>query len=164
MASRQSESRFLPIVMSVALMFLLVIMPARYFLLPRPVGSCLGTIVVASMVLAGAMPSTSVWASVERWVIWVGGAIVILIELIVLTTLVLDIVVHRHDVTPLTLLASAIGVWTTNVLTCSLVYWQLDRGGPAGRVLGWAGRADFTFAQGNPGDGVPDDWQPSYDD
>jgi hypothetical protein len=62
------------------------------------------------------------------------------------------------------LLWTSIDLWLTNMVLFTLVYWQLDRGGPAGRAGDWRGLADFQFPHGDPRDGVPDDWQPSFVD
>ena len=70
----------------------------------------------------------------------------------------------HSGVSGLTLLTSAIAIWSTNILVFAVAYWQLDRGGPYGRATGWTGRADFSFTRGDPSDGVPEDWQPVFAD
>ncbi|HEU0127446.1 MAG TPA: hypothetical protein VFQ48_02415 [Pseudonocardiaceae bacterium] len=35
----------------------------------------------------------------------------------------------------------------TNVLAFALIYWELDRGGPAARAAATRTRSDFLFAQ-----------------
>ena len=161
---RRYESRFLPVLISVGLVLLLEAMPTRYTILPRPVGRSLEIVFVTSLVVAGVSPPTSVWATVERWVVWIVVALEALLEIVVLKTIMGDIIFHHHQIAPLTMLSSAVALWTMNVLIFSFVYWQLDRGGPAGRATGWTGRADFTFTQGNPTDGVPAGWQPGFAD
>ena len=54
-------------------------------------------------------------------------------NLAVLRKLIVDIVRGLHTVDGLQLLSSSIAVWATNVLMFSLLYWQLDRGGPISR-------------------------------
>lgn len=46
------------------------------------------------------------------------------------------------------LLASAVSIWLTNVLTFALLYWEVDGGGPERRLRDPTGRRDFAF----PGD------------
>ena len=62
------------------------------------------------------------------------------------------------------LLASSIGVWVDNVLAFSLLYWQLDRGGPHARANNLSRKPDWLFPQA----GVPEDvlpgWQATYVD
>jgi hypothetical protein len=55
-------------------------------------------------------------------------------------------------------------VWVTNVLTFSLLYWQIDRGGPEARANNAITRPDWMFPQtGAPGD-APPDWRPKFVD
>ncbi|HAR96504.1 MAG TPA: hypothetical protein DCR97_11165, partial [Deltaproteobacteria bacterium] len=68
----------------------------------------------------------------------------------------------------LQLLASSISVWVSNVFVFSLLYWQIDRGGPEARVRG-AGNAgtrpDWLFPQeGAPAEDVPPGWKPAFVD
>ncbi len=63
------------------------------------------------------------------------------------------------------LLASSIGVWVTNVLAFSLLYWQLDRGGPGSRENKDRIKPDWLFPQqGAPAEDVAPDWQPTFVD
>jgi hypothetical protein len=81
-----------------------------------------------------------------------------------LVSLVLD--GHPVDGVPLTagrLLAAGAIALTTNVLVFSLLYWQLDRGGPTGRGQAAAAYPDFLFPQDTPGL-APDRWVPRFPD
>jgi hypothetical protein len=134
-------------------MLMIGTMPSRLQILTPGIAWGLDAVLVAAMLVAAFSPPTSVWAKVERWAVFTVATASTVLGLGILWTLLGAIVSHRHDVSGLTLLTSAIAVWTANLLTFSLIYWQLDRGGPAGRALGWTGRADFSFPQGNPQDG-----------
>jgi hypothetical protein len=72
--------------------------------------------------------------------------------------------VFRMEITGLALLAASIGVWVVNVLAFSLLYWQIDRGGPLARANNLRLKPDWFFPQV----GVPEDvapgWQPTYPD
>ncbi len=62
-----------------------------------------------------------------------------------------------------TILLTAFGVWGTNVVAFSLVYWELDKGGPvARRVAGLRdnARQDFRFPQQE--DAATSHWTPEY--
>ena len=73
-------------------------------------------------------------------------------------------VYDSKEVTGLVLLAASVGVWVVNVLAFSLLYWQLDRGGPHARANNLSRKPDWLFPQA----GVPEDvlpgWQPTYVD
>ena len=65
----------------------------------------------------------------------------------------------------LQLLASSTAVWVTNALVFSLLYWQIDRGGPEGRVNAANTRPDWLFPQeGAPAEDVPPGWRPAFVD
>ena len=53
-------------------------------------------------------------------------------------------------------------IWTANVLTFSLLYWQIDRGGPYARVNRLKVKPDWVFAQGAVPEDLPPDWQPLF--
>jgi hypothetical protein len=76
--------------------------------------------------------------------------------------LVLDIASGRPT-SPAELLVAGAAVWLTNVLAFALVYWELDRGGPAARAAGTRAHPDFLFPQmQNPELGH--DWEPYFAD
>jgi uncharacterized membrane protein len=55
---------------------------------------------------------------------------------------------NRVEIEAPRLLASAVSIWLTNVLTFALLYWEVDGGGPERRMHDSAGRRDLAF----PGD------------
>jgi uncharacterized membrane protein len=65
-----------------------------------------------------------------------------------------------------TLLAAAAGVWLTNVVVFGLLYWELDRGGPLGRVGARPAPAfpDLLFPQDGGPQLAPPGWRPDYVD
>jgi uncharacterized membrane protein len=60
------------------------------------------------------------------------------------------------------LLTSSVAVWVMNVLTFSLLYWQIDRGGPAS--LAKHPRRDWLFPQQSAGKDAPADWRATFVD
>src|ERR1017187_295298 len=162
--TRHAESRIFPVLVVVVLVTLDVILPNRYTVLPYWSAFVFGGAMIAAMLLAGATGAGSPWMKVERYTTFVLVAIVLLQELIILKRLTSDIVFHQMQLGPITLLATAVGVWTGNVVVFAFIFWQLDRGGPDGRASGWRGWADFSFARGDESDGMPADWQPTFVD
>jgi hypothetical protein len=63
-------------------------------------------------------------------------------------------------------LSSSVSLWGLNVLTFSLLYWQMDRGGPLARIGGKpTQRPDWTFPQSQASEEeVPPGWRPTYPD
>jgi hypothetical protein len=61
------------------------------------------------------------------------------------------------------LIASAI-VWVTNVIAFSLLYWELDSGGPAARAQRLPQYPDLAFPQRLTPGLAPPDWRPKFVD
>jgi hypothetical protein len=162
--TRRTESRVIPVLVVVMLVMLDMFLPSRYTVLPYGSAFVFGGALIAAMLLAGATGPGSPWMKVERYTTYVLVVIVVLQELVILKRLTSDIVFHQMNLGAISLLATAVGVWTGNVVVFAFIYWQLDRGGPEGRANGWQGWADFTFARGDASDGMPADWQPTFAD
>jgi hypothetical protein len=62
------------------------------------------------------------------------------------------------------LLGAGGAIWLTNVLTFGLVYWELDRGGPAARAAALRDRPDFLFPQMQSPEVAGRDWEPAFVD
>jgi hypothetical protein len=104
------------------------------------------------------------WLRLERASILVFFATVQSAALVALARLIWEMVYDSKEVSGLALLASSIGLWAQNVLSFSLLYWQLDRGGPHARANNLSRKPDWLFPQA----GVPEDvrpgWHPTYVD
>ena len=64
------------------------------------------------------------------------------------------------------LLGAAAAVWLTNVVVFGLAYWELDRGGPLGRVGARVRpeHPDLLFVQDSSPEQAPSGWQPTFVD
>ena len=65
---------------------------------------------------------------------------------------------------PAELLLAGGGIWLTNVIAFALVYWELDRGGPAARAAGREEHPDLMFPQMQAPDLADPDWEPEFAD
>ena len=74
------------------------------------------------------------------------------------------ITVHPPETRSVSLLTSSFTIWITNVLTFSLLYWQIDAGGPARLARSMAGRPDWLFPQASAPELAAPDWRPLYVD
>jgi hypothetical protein len=61
-------------------------------------------------------------------------------------------------------LTSSFSIWVTNVLTFSLLYWQVDSGGPSRIARGIARKPDWLFPQSSAPELASPDWRPLYID
>jgi uncharacterized membrane protein len=60
------------------------------------------------------------------------------------------------------LLQDAALLWTINVVTFAVWYWEIDGGGPARRLREQHHSKDFLFPQMNVGDRSAPDWSPGF--
>ena len=82
-----------------------------------------------------------------------------------LVAITLDIgAIRDAHLTANRLLIAGAMVLATNVVTFGLLYWQLDGGGPAGRVSAPAPYPDFQFPQTNTEGLAEPQWRPQFAD
>lgn len=136
-----------------ALVVIFVLVPGHYRVLPE-----------FSEVAIGAALIVFLWTPFAGYAVAAFAAVVVGIEITILARLLHDMAARPSSLDAIVLLWTAIELWLINAVVFTLVYWQLDRGGPTGRARGWQGRADFHFPRGDAADGVPADWQPSFTD
>jgi hypothetical protein len=155
-----------PIALSLSLgLVLLLFMPARVGLLPAWALYAGGAAVLAPLAATALWPHNAAWLAIERTVILAFVAVAGCGNLAVLGKLIEDIVRGLHVLSGLQLLSSSIAVWATNLLMFSLLYWQLDRGGPAARAAHQTRRPDWIFPWDQAPEGaLPAGWRPQFVD
>jgi len=154
----------------VALAFLVMVslfalLPERLMLLPGWFLYVVAVALLAPMAGVGLTAARRRWLRIEHtsmllFVVFAGA-----VTLANLANLI-GAMLHRSvEVSGLQLLESSIAVWLTNVLTFSLLYWQIDRGGPEARVNNAGGKPDWLFPQeGARNEDVPQGWRPAFVD
>jgi hypothetical protein len=77
----------------------------------------------------------------------------------------IEAILAGHAGSGRTLLLDAVNIWATNVIIFALWFWALDRGGPAGQILGTGRGNDFLFTQQQTGEPrrFPN-WSPGFID
>ena len=149
----------------VAVILLLALLPGRIRLFPVWCFSVAGIVVLTPIIAVGLTAAKARWLRIERaitllFVAVSGGA-----TLANLGNLIQAMVSRSREVSGLQLLTSSIAVWVTNVLMFSLLYWQMDRGGPEARLNRSGTRPDWLFPQeGAPAEDVPPGWKASFID
>jgi hypothetical protein len=103
--------------------------------------------VLAPIIGVGLTAARARWRRVERMVTLLFFVVVALVTLANLANLIGAMVRRPADITGMQLFASSIAVWVTNVLMFSLLYWQMDRGGPEARVNSAGTGPDWLFPQ-----------------
>ncbi len=163
-SSLRAESRIFPALAVVAVPVILALLPARYQLMPRDVPFVGAVALAIPMLLAGFSSKKKAAWRAERYVAAVVLPLTVLGNLVVLAFLLKDMASKHPGMSGITLLTTSIAIWVSNILVFALAYWLIDRGGPEGRTMGWAGRADFSFPRGDPSDDFPANWQPIFAD
>jgi hypothetical protein len=163
--SPRLEARWPVALTLLAVAVLLMVLPGRIRLLPVWAS---GSLVLGTLVLISGVAMTRGqrgWLKAERW----GVLLLVLIAgtgtAVNLVLVILEMLHHSSQVTGLQLLTSSVAIWATNALAFSLLYWELDRGGPEARLNGPASRPDWFFQQ----EGVPEQflsptWTPRFVD
>ena len=159
----QPEHRWgvgISIVIALALYF---IIPQRVQPLPFWLVPSVGVLLLVPLVILNPRRL----AKERTWSRWISIALAIILVVVNQITIVLTIreLVTGKSTGPAVLLTAAM-VWVTSVIAFSLVYWELDLGGPFARRLRGArqqAQMDFRFPQH---DGAPgnENWEPAFFD
>jgi hypothetical protein len=159
------EARWPGVLAVLVVLLLAAILPERISLFPAWLPYVLGVAVLTPMVGAGLTAGKGRWERLEHTITILFFLVVVAGTLANLANLMNAMVRRPAEVSGMQLLASSIGVWVTNVIAFSLLYWQLDRGGPGGREIREKKKPDWLFPQeGAPAEDVPPDWQPTFVD
>lgn len=162
---RAAEPRW-PIVFAVgAVFFLLAILPERIRLVPVWIPFVIGILGILPIAAVSFASEKAKWLRVERTATLIFFMLMASGTLVSLAYLVSFMIRRSSEIHGVELLTSSIGVWINNVLMFALLYWQMDRGGPAARAEAAGPRPDWLFPQeGAPIEDLPPGWKPSFVD
>lgn len=159
------EPRWPVLTVIVAAVVVISALPDRIRLFPIGVGALAAIAVVLPTIAVELTGGRVRWLRAERTITLLFCLLVGVGLIASLVNLVRAIVFGSAEVSGLQLLASSAAVWVSNVLAFSLLYWQMDRGGPESRVNHVGRMPDWLFPQeGAPRDDVPVDWRPKFVD
>jgi len=159
------EARWPVALAIVALTALLGVLPERLTVLPTWFPYVAGAVVLAPIIAVALTARAARWHRIERAVTILYIAIGAVLTLVTLANLIGAMVHRSAELSGLSLLASSIGVWVTNVTIFSLLYWEIDRGGPEARQNNAGTMPDWLFPQtGASVEDVPADWRPVFVD
>ena len=154
-----------PVALAVfAVLFLLQVLPARIRLFPSWVPSVVGIALVVPMAAITLTAGAERWCRVERtltvifFILAVGGMLGGMVHVFAaMARPSLEVGANQ-------LLTASVAIWVINVLAFSMLYWQMDRGGPEARENNASPRPDWLFPQEGARDNVPPDWRPTFID
>jgi hypothetical protein len=150
-----------PVILQLLALVSIATLPARIRLMPHWFGYSIAVALLLPMVGVGATRGAPGWLRIEHWS---NLAICAIAEILVLLTLRHIILEMLRDPTVFTgrqLLASSVTAWATNVVAFSVVYWQLDRGGPEARVNRLGKKPEWAFPQASGSDAEAAEWLPT---
>jgi uncharacterized membrane protein len=160
------ESYTWPLLAVVAVILPQMLIPAEYRVGPPLVVPVMES--VALLVLLGIAAKPGPVPRGARSVVLTLFGVLVLANAIAATRLVTLVLGDGEvDGVPLTaarLLVAAFLVLLVNVVTFALLYWQLDGGGPAGRVAEQPPFPDFQFPQTGTEGLAPPGWRPHFGD
>jgi|SRR5690606_2184873 len=159
------EPRWSVVLAIVAVALLLAALPERVRLFPAWAPSVVALAVLVPMTAVGLSSGKAHWLRIETGVTIAYVLLTAVGTVGTLAYLIAAMVRGGSGIHGLQLLTSSIAVWVMNVLMFSLLYWQVDRGGPGPRCSGAAAQAHWLFPQdGLPADQRPAGWRPVFAD
>jgi hypothetical protein len=155
------ESRWPVAITALAVLFLLTVLPWRVRVFPIWVPYIGVIALIVPMAAINLTTAKARWLRVERATSLLFCAIAEYATVVALARLLGAMVRGSSDIGGNQLLTSSLAAWVMNVLTFSLLYWQIDRGGPAS--LAARTRRDWFFPQEGIREYTPD-WRPTFVD
>lgn len=139
-------------------------LPDRIRLLPGLVLYLPVLTILGSMVAVRWTGGQRRWLRVERWVVLLFCLLMAFATLGGLAGLIKAIISGSSTIDGVYLLTSSIVLWVSNVLIFSLLYWQIDLGGPEARLHHCHRHPDWLFPQAGLPEGMVSDWHPTFVD
>jgi hypothetical protein len=139
---------------------LIAVLPHHVQLTPQWVPYLIAFAVLVPMAAVALTKGDAFWLLVERRLIMLFAAAYIVNTAAELGDMIGIITLHPPETRQISLLSSSLAIWVTNVLTFSLVYWQIDAGGPDARARGASARPDWLFPQAP--DASASEWTPRF--
>ena len=165
-STRTPESYTWPLACIVVVILPQVLVPARDRVGPPLLVPMMEGVAFLAMFIIAAKPGP-VPRGARPLVLFLFGLLILANALATIRLVLLVLDGGKVDGSPLTanrlLVAGAI-VLITNVITFGLLYWQLDSGGPSGRILDPVPYPDFQFPQTVTNGLAAPGWQPRFHD
>ena len=135
------EPRWPPALAILAVLLLLRALPGHVFVIPVWVSYVAALAVLASMAAVAVTRGSALWLGIERAIIVFLALVYGANTLVELADMLGVITLHPSGRNAFSLLSSSVAIWVANVLAFSLLYWQMDRGGPGARARARARQA-----------------------
>jgi hypothetical protein len=160
--ARCEESRWPPALAILFVLFLLAMLPGHVTALPVWVSYLTAVAVLMPMAAVALTAGNTLWLGIERTVIILLAAAYVANTIAELADMIGAITLHPSGNNAFSLLSSSVAIWIANVLTFSLLYWQIDGGGPHARASHSSVKPDWVFPQPATPEDLPPDWRPLF--
>jgi uncharacterized membrane protein YbhN (UPF0104 family) len=159
----RGESRWPPVLTLLGVLVFFAMLPHRVHLLPVWIFWVAAFAVIAPMAAVELSSASTRWLRAERTMIIALALLYLANTSAELADVIGIITVRPRDGRLLSLLSSSVVIWVSNVVVFSMLYWQVDGGGPGGRASK-SGKPDWVFPQPASPEDVPPGWQPFFFD
>ncbi len=156
------EPRWPVVITTLVVLLLLIVLPWRIRVFPIWVPYVGVIALMVPMAVISLASGRSRWLRIERVTTLLFCAIAESATLIALVRLLGAMVRGSREISGNQVLTSSVATWVMNVLTFSLVYWQIDRGGPASQFN--QTRRDWLFPQEVVGESIAPKWRVTFVD
>jgi hypothetical protein len=158
----RTEPRWPPALAIIAALGLVAVLPHHVQLPPWWVPYLVVFAVLLPMAAVTFTKADAFWLLVERRMIMLFAALYIINTAAELADMIGIITLHPPETRQISLLSSSLVIWVTNVLSFSLVYWQIDAGGPSARGKRMNARPDWLFPQAATPEASASEWTPTF--
>ena len=164
-AKKRLEPRWPVVITIVAVIIMLETLPERIRTFPFWGVCAIGIVVLVPIIAVGLTSARDRWVKRERLITLLFCLTTSVLLAANLVNLIGEMVWRSGDISGLQLLTSSVAMWAANILAFSLLYWQIDRGGPDARANNASPRPDWLFPQeGAPAEDLPSGWRPAFVD
>ncbi|MEO6836299.1 MAG: hypothetical protein ABI231_10405 [Candidatus Tumulicola sp.] len=144
-----------------AMLTLNAVLSERYRLTPIWLPWVAAAIMLGPIIVGRFVRNSSVWRGVERVSMMTSIFLLLLLNTLNLADVVDEVLFHSGGIVAETLFLTSISIWAANMLGFTLLYWEIDRGGPDARVCAAPGYPDFGFPAYTDPMVLPG-WQPTF--
>ena len=158
----RDEPRWPPALAILVVLFLLAVLPHHVRVMPVWVFHVAALAVLVVMAVVTLTPANTLWRRIERLLIILLAVAYVANTIVELADMIGVITLHPSKSNAFALLSSSVAIWVANVLTFSMLYWQIDRGGPYARASQVRVTPDWLFPQAATPEDAPPDWRPLF--
>jgi hypothetical protein len=141
---------------------MLAVLPGHVTVLPVWVSYLAALAVLAPMAAVALTNGNTLWLRTERTMIILLATAYVANTTAELADMIGVITLHPSGNNAFSLLSSSVAIWIANVLTFSLLFWQIDGGGPHGRANDLSVNPEWAFPQSPTPESPSPGWRPLF--